>query len=221
MAVASGQWWDSDTLIGWSTLLVGVAAIAVSVVLYRRSRRPEPRSELVQLCSVVRLLARHLGDQDAGKLKIIYMDRVLRNPHLIRLLVESRSEKDIPSTRFDSRKPLVFNLKVPIVAALGSPSGSAVDENCLGINAGRVEIAPYLIRKGRILDIEVLTDDYPYLVIDSPLIEVDIHRLGTDDNQTAQMRHKANFFSMDTLLWSIGVVFAIGGLFIILEAATH
>jgi hypothetical protein len=153
MTLAAGQWWDSGALIGWATFFAGIAAIAVSALLYLRGRRPEPRSELVQRLGVVKLLARDFGDQEAGNLKIMYRDRVLSNPHLVSVFIESRSRTDIASARFDAGKPLVFNLRVPIVAPLGSPSGSAVAEDCLTLeNAGLVEIAPHLIREGRVLD---------------------------------------------------------------------
>jgi hypothetical protein len=192
MTLATGQWWDSGALIGWATFLVGLAAITVSVLLYLRGRRPEPRSELVQYISPVRLLAKNLGDQEAGNLKVMYRDRTLSDPYLVRLSVESVGQKDIASTRFDAGKPLVFDLSVPIVAVLGSPSGSASAEGCLTLgDSGRVDIAPHLIREGRVLNVELLTEGGPLLTIDSPLVEVDIHERGVDDSVTVR-RDKMN-----------------------------
>jgi hypothetical protein len=196
MTLATGQWWNSGALIGWATFLVGLAAIAVSVLLYLWGRRPpEPRSELVRNLNAVRLLARDLGDQETGNLKVMYRDRTLGDPYLATLSVESLGQKDIASTRFDAGKPLVFDLSVPIVAALGSPSGSAAAESCLTLgDSGLVEIAPHLIREGLVLNVEVLTEGCPLLTVDSPLVEVDIHQLGVDDSITVRWEKKERSF---------------------------
>lgn len=196
MSLADGQWWNSTALIGWVTIFATIVGLPVSVLLFRWGRRPEPRSELVWQLSVVKLLAENLDYQMARNLEITYGDETLNDPHLASLLVVSRSQKDIASDRFDAEKPLIFNLGVPIVAAVGSPSGSAVAENYLTLekNAGLVKIAPHLIRSGHVLFVELLTDRPPVLRVDrNPLKDAVIHQWGVNDRLTVRARRRARF----------------------------
>ena len=225
MILAAGRWWDSSTLIGWATFVAGIGAIAVSVLLYLRGRRPGPRSELVQKLGVVKLLARDLKDAKSGNLKIIYKDSLLENPYLVSLLVESYSQKDIASTRFDAGKPLIFNFGVPIVTGLGTPSGSAAAESCLIIEStGLVKIAPHLIRKGCVIDVEVLTEGRPVLAIENPLVEVDIHQLGVDDRRTIRNGKRirsAVLVLVSTVLAAAIAIPLVAVLAVVLAAASH
>ena len=170
MVVASGPWYSSITL--WTALGSIFAFGLLSFAAWAAwSSYIAGRRQLLSYAVNVQSLLPLAPD---GDLDITYRGTPVESPSLVQLRIVNQSRRDIPSTAFDSGKPLVIDLGVPIVAVLSH------NRHLLGTHTapeGRTDIAigPVLIPRGHLLTLALLVSgDQLNFACDSPLIGVDI-----------------------------------------------
>jgi len=110
------------------------------------------------------------------QLRVIYgegeHERQLHRARVVRLRLVSRSVKDIPTSAFDDRAPLIIDLGTPVLAILGDPGLDRSSDPPIAERDNQVEITPRLIKKGQVITINALVDGMPRIQVLSPLIDV-------------------------------------------------
>jgi hypothetical protein len=186
--VEKEPWWRDPAALAW--IGIGIAlltgGVTAFVTMWVARRRTQPHPEFVKSLDVTPLLTTVEGE-DAGRLKVAYDGALIADPHLARLRVSCRSEKEIPSDWFDRGKPFILDLGVPIGALIGNPFGSAVEETRFSWTpGGQISIRPYLISNGIMLEAKVITEGRPHIEYRGKPRDVEVHTEGVDDNQTTE-----------------------------------
>lgn len=173
MTLATVPWYTSATLWTGIGVLVAVAAVGVTIILWRIGG---PRRMLLYGTPVVTsLLPSDARSTVGGDIQVMFKGQPLTDPHLVTLVVKTRSRRDIANQDFNDGQPLVFNLGVQFVALLSDTAALAVDK--LSVEDTTVRIGPCLMRSGMETQLNLLTDGPPNVKCESPLIDVNIYVL--------------------------------------------
>lgn len=173
--LASGPWYDSGTLWAAASALMGLlGAIAVLVTWLIGTPRRILICNIPASTSLLTAPSHRLGLATSG-LEVTYRGKALSDPYLVVLKVESRSRRDIRSRDFDQGKPLIFDIGAPIRAVVGGwgAIGSRIEE-VLKIDGSQIKLEPVLIRRGKVLHLNLLAEGSPNLSFQSPLIDVTV-----------------------------------------------
>lgn len=176
---ASGTFWTGLGTI--ATIVVGFQAL----ILWRLGA---PRRRLVYTLEVRSLLPRGLPQLVANSLKIVHGTTALTDPRLVVLSVESRARLDITSADFDQDEPLVFDLGTPIVSVLDvSPDG--VDAPIAMPMPGdrTIEIPKRLIRKGPLVDVQLLVEGEPKLRVAHRIVNTVVKDKAADERRSTYL----------------------------------
>lgn len=152
--LATAHWYTSTgflTLagIGATLLAGGVGALITYLVSVPR------RQLLYSLQSSTSLLT---ASPDARKdIKVFHIDKELKDPHVIKVSLTSRSRSDIPSDAFDQDRPIILDVGVPIIARL--PGDAAADSySAVDFQGTALRVGPDLITKRQRMNFNVLVD---------------------------------------------------------------
>lgn len=170
MLIASGPWYTS--IILWTSLgtIFGFGVFALAVLAAWGNRIASRRRLLSYAVSMQSLLP--LAPE--GDLEIMHRGAPVESPSLVQLRIVNKGPRDIPSAAFDARKPLVFDLGIPIVAVL-SHSSHVFGAHSVPALGTHIEIGPTLIPRGHWLTLTLLVSgDHLSLQCDNPLIDVEV-----------------------------------------------
>lgn len=177
--LAGGPWYTSATTIGWTAIGVAVVFGVVTIALWRLGI---PRRLLIYTTeSTSLLLASDLTVKAASDIKVTLRDKVVNDPYLVTLTVDSRSRRDIRASDFDDGKPLLFHIGAPIVAASRSLGKGQRPPNLTrtGVSADLSQILridPALIRRGQWFRLTLLTEGEPSVTHESPIADVTVRK---------------------------------------------
>jgi hypothetical protein len=178
---------------GWLGLLVGVVAIVCSVWAARRWGNR--RGRIDWSVAVVPLLPK---DVHPGLLSFTYRDFPVDNPHLVTLELVNTGPKDVPSSAFDSSRPIAISFGQTFYGITGSTGGVALHAPAIGASANDaiVNIRPLLLKRGRMWSFTVVVSGAPDLSIESSLIDTDIQLV--DRNDGTEVRVRLSLFGVST-----------------------
>jgi hypothetical protein len=188
--LASGPWYTSGTFWTGAGVVAVLIGVVVAVVLWRLG---PPKPVLVYSMPVAASLVTRdaPGSLAPSDLQVLYKGEELRDPHLVSILVENRSRRDIRASDFDQDRPLAFDVGAGIVALLAASGAGVVtvtssrlptaDDAAPGRD--QVLIAPTLIRRREPITIELLTEGQPTLTCVSPLADIKVTDRGASDRR--------------------------------------
>lgn len=167
-------------------MAVAVVFGVVTIVLWRLGI---PKRLLIYTAeSTSLLLTSGLTSSDADDIQVLIRGRTVDDPHLVTLTIASRSRRDIRVSDFDERRPLLFHLRVPIVATISlaleserPPTVGLTLVTAEGAPSQTVQIRPSLIRKGQWCKLHLLTEGSPHLICENPIADAAL-RKGTPAN---------------------------------------
>jgi hypothetical protein len=169
--VASGPWYESDTFWSGAAALVGIAAIVVSLIIWRVG--PAKRLLVYSMPVSVPMVSSHWPVLPGAPWQVTLEGDPVADPHVVVLYVHNRSRRDIRSTDFDQNKPLVFNFGVRILAT-SLEGGSRDFKNEVSFSGTEILISPTLIAGNQRVQLTVITHGVPRLTYRSPLVGVKI-----------------------------------------------
>jgi hypothetical protein len=188
------QFWQVLTYV-----LIPVAAIVVTVILWFKSRR---RKDLSYSISCTTVLPR-VEDTVGKKLKILFDERWVKQIYLNTVTLLCSGNEPIRSV--DYEKPIEVNLgsRVRILSAeIVKPSPRCLEPE-LTIERGSVILAPILMNHGDRVDMKILTGNYPEKT------EIRVRIAGVDEVKAIN-RHQR----MGLWLLEVGVVLLVGGVLV-------
>jgi hypothetical protein len=172
-------------------LVAGVAALAVQFMTLRRVRfHLEASAPLAAEESRLRVAV------GAG-------DKPVLAPWMASLVVQNLSRREIGKSDFDSGKPLVLDLGVPIVAPTSASPGWAA--RALSHEGSQLRIGPEEIPARGSATISVLTDGEPQpSVVAAPLVNISVvsdraDRLAQRMTRTGRLAAAAGLIALGTL----------------------
>ena len=161
------HWYTNGTVIGVTGVAVGVVAIVIAIVLWRFGA---PHGLLEYSMPISKALVSRSPRLGADDLQVTMRGKVVRNPYLGTLCIINRGRRDIRSSDFDQDTPLILNLNVPVLDVLSSPNS---DDQPIGFEGGEeIHLLPMLIRRGRQISVNVLTEGKPTLSCRESLADV-------------------------------------------------
>lgn len=176
------------------TLALVVLTVALLGQAYYYRRRGSPRPVIVYRMSrpTPVIASRPLRDA-AGEVTVMFRDERVMKPHTAALTVESRARRDISDDDFYRGRPLVFDLRAPVVTVLYSdPERTTVPADSIAIDGNSLRLGPCLIHPGPVLSIEVLTDGRPAVRCDgdgNPMKDIAVRGGAEQDRRTRTRRY--------------------------------
>jgi len=171
---ASGTFWTAAGVM--IALLVGAASIRVAYIVGFPRRRL-----LYAMPTVGAMLTAPAGVR--GDLELRHRGKVLTAPGVVEVWLVSRGRKDIPSSAYDSRKPLRLDVGAGIVEVLHVTSDPpSIPKPKVTVEDTSLAIGPSLIGKRQKITFTLLTDGgRPHLTCESTLIDVQVREQDLDD----------------------------------------
>jgi hypothetical protein len=171
--LASGPWYASGNFWTAAGVFVGLASAAAIILVTLRVGAPKRLLAYFMpvATSLLTKQSRSLGLTSSG-LEVTFRGDALRDPYLVILVVDSRSRRDIRSSDFDQGKSLVFDIGAPIKAVVGGAGPIESPTDVVSVHGSTVNLAPFLIRPGKVMRLSLLTEGSPKLSCRSPLIDV-------------------------------------------------
>jgi hypothetical protein len=199
LMLASSPFYASGTFWAGAAVAVAVVAIVVPVVLWFRIA---PRRLLIySLVSETALLASGPRHQVGPDLKVTLSERILHDPHVISLQVESRSRRDIRRTDFEDAAPLMLDLATPILSLLDlDTGGQGMPEVELEIKSTTVAIGPSLIKSGQVIKVDLLTDGPVSVTCPHPQLADVIVKEGRPENKLGPVMEALNAMPVPLLI---------------------
>jgi hypothetical protein len=116
-----------------------------------------------------------LSSNSAATSELVVMspNKKIVSPYLTTLVVQNAGDLDVSSEHFDQGRPIVFNLRVPIIKVVNA-SGRESSAPRYNAEGSSIIIGPDLIRRGTAIKLEVLTDGRPEMVSSDPLIDTSL-----------------------------------------------
>lgn len=186
--LASGPLYTSGTFWGVVGVVLALATGAVSVVIWRFGPPRRLLSYSMPVCtSLLSTHSRGFGLASSG-LEVNYQGQALSDPYVFTLSVDSRSRKDISSADFDQKRPLEFDVGVPIRAIVGDRGSVESPDDVVSISGSTVKIKPMLIHRGQVLQLNLLADGPPHLSCRSHLIDVKVIEQSSEEAQRRRIR---------------------------------
>lgn len=168
--LASGPLYSSGTFWAATGAIAAFAALAVSVILWRVGA---PRRVLRLTVPVVASLRSSHWARSPGKLEISMDDETVHNPYVVTMNLRNRSRRQIRSDDFDQGRPLLIRFGKPLIAVSADGSArTALDSITYGYS--EVSIGPVLIGGGEDIELTLLTDGYPEIDWQNPIVGVRI-----------------------------------------------
>jgi hypothetical protein len=166
---AAGGFWVSA--LGAVTGVLGTIAIILVTIWIGR-----PRRRLLYWMAVNLPLLNAVADV-RRKLEVRFGENVLDNPQVLEIGLFNQGRLDIPTTAFDSRKPLSLDVGAPIIEVLSIttiPENGPVPE--AHVHGTRLDIGPSLIPRRQSVTFSVLVDGpAPQLTCVKPgLVDVEV-----------------------------------------------
>jgi hypothetical protein len=164
--------WSASEYLTLAALVVAVMAIPIT--LWATRRWGERRARLLFTYRTVPLLPE--GDKH-GLVKVTYRDFEVPSPHLVTLRLRNVGPRDIPSDRFDLKRPLAVDLHSTMYGIVNtSPAKDRGDVRtvALGTENGYVSFMPALLRRNQEWTVEVLVAGEPRPQLTSSLIDTDV-----------------------------------------------
>lgn len=151
--------------------VLALGAIAVTIYVYRKQ---SPRREFSYTVEASPLMSTQV--QGLDKLKVAFAGVPLSHPYLVTLRIGSTGRADISSSSFDGGKPVLFDLKVPVLAQLNHIASSDTVGARLTFGEGDTAIAlqPTLLPKGYTIRASYLCDGLPDLASRIELADITI-----------------------------------------------
>jgi hypothetical protein len=166
---AAQHWYTDGTLIGITGIMVGIIAIIVAVALWRFGT---PRGVLDYSMPTSKALISRSPQLKESDLQIKVRGKVAQDPHLVTVRLVNSGHRDIRSDDFDRQKALVLRLGVPILDILSSADE---DDQSFELSGDEeLELTPTLIRRGRHISVNILTEGKPNLSCFSSLADVKV-----------------------------------------------
>ncbi|MBP2266315.1 hypothetical protein J3A64_001779 [Pseudarthrobacter sp. PvP004] len=150
----------SDFWIG--IVVTAVLALLGSGVAIGIYRKQNPRLEFSHEVRSAPLISRR-SRRGLPKLSVAYEGSTVPNPYLVTIEIASTGRADISSTRFDGQKPILFQLKVPVIDEIEqTPSSDSLSAR-LEFTPGHstIMLAPTLLPKGFSIRATYLCDGKP------------------------------------------------------------
>jgi hypothetical protein len=169
--VASGPWYESGTFWSGAAAVVGIAAIVVSLIIWRVG--PAKRLLVYSMPVSVPMVSSHWPVLAGPPLQVTLEGDPVDDPHIVIMYIHNRSRRDIQSTDFDQNKPLVFNLGARILAT-SLEGGSLNFKDEVSFSGTEILISPTLIAGNQRVQLAIITDGAPRLTYRSPLVGVKI-----------------------------------------------
>jgi hypothetical protein len=203
---ASGTFWTAAGVV--VAVLVGVAGALVAYTVGFPRRRL-----LYGMPVAAAMLTAPSGVR--GDLELHHRDTVLTAPHVLEIRLVSRGRKDIPSSAYDSGKPLRLDVGARIVEVLQTTSDPpSIPAPSVTVDGTSLMIGPGLISKRQKITFTVLTDgERPNLTCQSTLIDVQVRQQDSDDLQPAS--------TFATVFATVAVLAMIGGVWSLAAASTQ
>jgi hypothetical protein len=162
--LASGHWYSSNGFGILVSVAVAVVAIIVSVILWRFG---VPRAVLEYSKPVSKSLIS--SDLPAGRLQLMLDEKPVASPHVVTLTLVNKGRRDIRSSDFDQRRPIILDLGVKIIDILNLADLEFVD-----MLDQQATFGPALIRGGQRITIDLLVDGKPNLQVRQSLADVKV-----------------------------------------------
>lgn len=180
--VAAAGWYASGMF--WSAAAVVVAVIVGIVTAVSSQVTAFPKRQLFYSMPMVAPLSGHSG-AFSHDIELSQDGAMLKNPHLVELELIGRGRLDIPSDRYDKRRPISFDIGTRIVEILRCVSlNSPLSPPKVSINSTAVRVGPSLIGKRQRIRVMLLTDGYPPgLKCESSLIDVKVDYRYVDSDE--------------------------------------
>jgi hypothetical protein len=102
---------------GAASVVIGILMACGAVFGYISKRLRARKIISYELLVSVPFL-RNLPEIKSAGLSVIHHGEKLANPHLLQVRLTSKSQRDIPTSAFDQRRPLCIDVGAPIVALL-------------------------------------------------------------------------------------------------------
>jgi hypothetical protein len=114
--------------------------------------------------------------QGLDKLSVAFDGAPLSHPYLVTVRIGSTGRADISSSSFDGGKPVLFDVRVPVLAQLGHWSSSDTVGARLTFAEGdsAVALQPSLLPKGHLMRAAYLCDGEPDVVPRIELADISI-----------------------------------------------
>jgi hypothetical protein len=113
--IVAGEWYEFEPLQVWAGVVVTLVVGLLGAWVAWRAASPRRRL-LYGVRSVTPLLTAPRGMR--GDLEVRHKGELIRNPHVVELVLASRGRRDITSDMFDRDNPLRVHLGVNIVEPL-------------------------------------------------------------------------------------------------------
>lgn len=184
----AGEWYTSETF--WAAAGVFVAVVVAPVTVWVTVRVAHPKRRLWYSMPVITPLITS-DTPVSSDLEVRLNGVALDEPHAVEVELACRGLRDIPSSAFDSGKPLRLDLGAPIVKVLNLKFYTNSYPLAWKIDGSILEIHPCLIKRNSVAVFSMLIDGYGFKLTcpNPPLIDVQVRRKRID-------RRFAGLFSM-------------------------
>ncbi|MFJ2354495.1 hypothetical protein [Frigoribacterium sp. NPDC087798] len=189
---------DLVSILSVVTVFIGLGAIVVPVVIFRRQ---SPKRSLTY-----EGMWRPMVVLRSSRLSVFYDGKMVLDPHFSTFVIESKSRADISSASFDGGDDITFDTKLEILAGSFQTEGDIeVRETPRGF-----AVPAQLITKGSAVRISFLTEGKPSppLAVRSSLIDIDVVRL-TPASEVRKTRRSRFTFVLSFYLAIISIVVAV------------
>jgi hypothetical protein len=167
---------SSPIVLGWTQEVTGIAAIIIGAfVAWAVYRRTVPRRELRWSAEVIPLLPRQVTRSYAEHITVSVGPHVMHSPSILTLKLRSVGRADIPSSAFDGGKALPFDVGAAIRVQLDRTGLSASD---LTLKGSEIGIKPMLIKSGKRMTVQVITEGFPLVRYDGSLYDANVCQEG-------------------------------------------
>jgi hypothetical protein len=171
--LASAPFYASGTF--WAAVAVAVAIVGIGVpVLLWKIGAPRRLITYSVLGTTPLLRGGHWPGLHRAQFQVLMDGKPLTNPYVTLLRVENRSRRDIRSSDFDQRKPLLLELGTKFEYA--ADAGSTIDyQSTINTTETAISMGPMLMPAGKSLQITLLTEGPPHITCPNPpLIDVKV-----------------------------------------------
>jgi hypothetical protein len=178
--LATGHFYSSPAFLGWAAVLVAIVTLMVIAAQFVTAS--STRALTYSLISDTALLSEDAREKAGPDMRITLGDDVLDNPHVVSIRIEYKGKRDIRSSDFEGRMPLIMEVNAPILKRLNAGADADVMPGMLvEPGAMAVTIGPGLIKRGQVISIDLLTAGRVRLRCLSPLADVTIREAQAGD----------------------------------------
>ena len=199
-------WADADphlaTNAGLLTAIVGTVAGVIGtavgilglVFAFVTRKLGPPRRLIVYNVEFIPLVSEEWPSAAAAALKITHRGKLLADPCVVTLTVDSRGYGEISASDFDRSRPIIFDLGANIVAPPLEMSPDGEDSPISTPEPGHrsVQLLPRIIRRGRILTVQLLMDGKPKVAVRNVPSYTDVQDKAYEDRRATRRYRSAH-----------------------------